>query len=682
MPWTTTVFPASAGEPQRHFADASIERKTPCAVTGDGSPDLGVVIAVDASYSMGHGGLAESRHEDAIKRVREVLDTVALEDPVTLVQMSDRPTIHFRGSGYNPEKFDEVISTLEPSALGLSLEKNIEQLEELVAELKAPSKECYLITDAQEDDWNELSQASRETLSRLTDEADVYIVPTRKSREDNISIRRLVYASGTLTEQGMARFTAEVRNEGRSRTTGGDATLYLDDRKVSRRALGPLDPGQTRSLSFYAPFTSAGDVSLTAKLSGQDDGLKIDNVRQAVVNVQPAIQVLCVDNVPEINEDTKYEGSFFLSRVFRLKGGSNERIQMTRSYWQDMPRSGLSDFDVIIMANVPEVDLDLAKRLKRFVEGGGGLMFFLGEDVDTESYNKRLAGEAVDLLPAKLLESVRIPEQSKPWGISASRSMHPLATLVQRLPEEVTATAKVAKVVKAQPSAEAETILDIPELDAPLLIRRDVGLGSVLLFTTTADRAWSNLPVHPIYVMLMRQAVTNITSRPDSRTLLTGQTKVIPVPGRKIGQTIEISGPDDSVVKVQVSQTDGEPVIAFAPDRAGLYEIPATDNVPAVTLAANVDPRESNVRVIDPGAIRSSLQSTQVKVVEGASDFAAMITEGRQGREIGALLLYLGIIVFILQSLLAKHYSERMTSEDKDLSGSFLMERIRSARRS
>jgi len=647
-----------------------------------GEQSVGVVIALDASYSMGHGGLAESRHEDAVERVREILDTVALEDPVTLVQISDRPMVHFRGTGYNPEKFDEVLETLEPSPLGLSLDKNIEQLEEMVAELKAPVKECYLITDAQEGDWNELSQTSRETLSRLTEEANVYLVPTRKSREDNLSIRRLVYASGTLTEQGMARFTAEVRNEGRSRTNGGDATFFLDNRKVSRRALGPLDPGQTRSLSFFAPFASAGDMSLTARLSGQDDGLKIDNVRHAVVNVRPTIQVLCVDNVRDINEDTKYQGSFFLRKVLRLKGGSNERIQVTRSYWQDMPRSGLSDFDVIILANVPEVDLDLAARLKRFAEDGGGLLFFLGEDVDVESYNKRLAEGAADLLPAKLLEPVRVPERAEPWGVSASRSSHPLATLVQRLPQEITATAEVRKAVKVEPRAEGETIIEIPALNVPLLSRRDVGRGTVLLFATTADRTWSNLAVHPIYLMLLRQAITNVTSRPDSRTVLTGRTAVIPAPGRKIGETLEIAGPDGEEVKVQVSQADGEPVIAFTPEAAGAYQIPATDTVAAVTLAANVDSRESNVRVVDPGAIRSSLQATEITVVDGAADFAALITEGRQGKEIGSWLLYLGILIFILQSVLAKLFSERMAGKEEDFSDSFQMGRIRSARRS
>ena len=643
-----------------------------------GERRVGVVIALDASYSMGHGGLAESRHEDAVERVREILDTVALEDPVTLVQISDRPMVHFRGTGYTPEKFNEVLETLEPSSLGLSLDKNIEQLVEMVAELKAPVKECYLITDAQEGDWNELSQTSREALSRLTEEANVYLVPTRKSRENNLSIRRLAYASGTLTEKGMARFTAEVRNEGRNRTTGGDATFFLDNRKVSRRALGPLDPGQTRSLSFFAPFASAGNMALTASLSGQDDGLKIDNVRHAVVNVRPTIQVLCVDNVRAINEDNKYQGSFFLRKVLRLKGGSNERIQVTRSYWQDMPRSGLSDFDVIILTNVPEVDQDLAARLKRFTEDGGGLLFFLGEDVDAESYNKRLA----DLLPAKLLKPVRVPERTEPWSISASRSLHPLATLVQRLPQEITATAQVRKAVKVEPRAEGETIIEIPALNAPLLSRRDVGRGAVLLFTTTADRTWSNLAVHPIYLMLLRQTVTNVTSGPGSRTILTGRTTVIPVPGRKIGETLEIAGPDGEAVKVQVSQADGEPVIAFTPEAAGAYQIPATDTVEAVTLVANVDSRESNVRVVEPGAIRSSLQATDITVVDGDADFAALITEGRQGKEIGSWLLYLGILIFILQSVLAKRFSDRMTGKEENLSGSLQMGRVRSARRS
>lgn len=647
-----------------------------------GEQRVGVVIAVDASYSMGHGGLAESRHEDAVKRVREILDTVSVGDPVTLVQISDRPTIHFRGTGYNPEQFNAVLESMEPSSLALSLDKNVEQLKEFVAELKSPMKEVYIITDAQEGDWSELSGGSQTTITQLTEEASVYVVPTRKAEENNLSIRKLDYASGTLTDGGMARFIAEVRNEGRKATSGGLATFFVAGQKVSKRALGPLDPGQSRNLSFFAPFADAGNVALTAKLSGQDDGLKVDNVRHTVVNVRPAIQVLCVDNVRDVNEDTQYHGSFFLQHVLRLKGGDDQRIQVTRTFWQDMPRSGLGDFDVIILANVPEVDLDLAARLKRYVEAGGGLMFFMGNDVDIELYNKRLGEGGSDLLPVKLLEVTSVDEGAEPWGVSVQRSSHPLATLVQRLPQEVTATASVSTLMKTEIRAVGESIITIPAVNAPLLSRRDLGSGTVLLFTTTADRQWSNLAVHPLYLMLLRQAVTNATSRPNSHKILAGQTTVIAVPGRKIGETLEIHGPEDAVVNVQVSQADGEPVIEFTADNVGIYEVPGTDQASPLTLAANVDPREANVRVVDAGAVKTALQATGASIIDGTGNFAQIITEGRQGKEIGTWLLYLGIFVFVLQSVLAKFYSERMSGKEEDVSGSLQMGRIRSARRS
>ena len=647
-----------------------------------GEKSVGLVIALDGSYSMGHRGLAESRHDDAMKRVKEILDSVSLEDPVTLVQISDRPMIHFRGTGYNPEKFNEVLETLEPSSLGLSLDKNMEQLEELVAELKSPIKECYIITDAQERDWSALSQGSREILTRLTQDANVYIVPTRKPQEENISIRRLSFASGSLTEEGVARFIVEVRNEGLSRTTAGEATFFLGGRKVTRRALGPLDPGQTRNLSFFASFAEAGEVPVSASLSRHSDGLKIDNVRHAVVNVHSEIQALCVDNVRDINEDTKYDGSFFVQNALRLKGGSDERINVTRTYWQDMPRSGLDDFDVIIFANVPEVDIDLASRLKRFVENGGGLMFFMGEDVDTESYNSRLAAGPSDLLPVKLLDVARTPENAEPWSISANRSSNPLAELVQRLPQEILATAKVRGIMKTEPRAEGETIIAVPSLETALLSRRSVGQGSVLLFATTADRAWSNLAVHPTYLMLLREAVINITSDPESRMVLVGQTEVIPVPGRKIGETLDITAPDGEVVKIQVSQVDSKPAIVFTAEDVGRYQIPGSDHAEAITLAANVDPIESSVRVVDPGAIRTSLKDTETVVVDGAANFTKMISEGRQGAEIGNWLFYAGILLFILQSILAKRFSERMAGEEEDVSGSLQMGRVRAARRS
>ena len=398
--------------------------------------------------------------------------------------------------------------------------------------------------------------------------------------------------------------------------------------------------------------------------------------------VRSAIQVLCVDNVRDVNEDTKYDGSFFLQKALRLKGGSDDRITVTRTYWQDMPRSGLDDFDVIIFANVPEIDLDLASRLKGYVENGGGLMFFMGDDVDTESYNTRLAEGPNDLLPAKLLDVASVSKNAEPWSISASRSSNPLAELVQRLPQEIVATAKVRGTMKTEPTAAGEAISDVPSLKTALLSRRIVGQGSVLLFATTADRAWSNLAVHPIYLMLLRESVINITSDPESRMVLVGQTEVIPVPGHKVGETIDITAPDGEVVKIQITQSGDKPAIAFTAEDVGKYQIPGNDHAEAITLAANVDPLESSIRVIDPGAIRSSLKDTDTVVVDGAANFAKMITEGRQGAEIGNWLFYAGILLFIIQSILAKRFSERMAGNEEDVSGSLQMGRVRSARRS
>ncbi len=59
-----------------------------------------------------------------------------------------------------------------------------------------------------------------------------------------------------------------------------------------------------------------------------------------------------------------------------------------------------------------------------------------------------------------------------------------------------------------------------------------------------------------------------------------------------------------------------------------------------------------------------------------------MITEGRQGAEIGNWLLYAGILLFIMQSVLAKRFSDRMAGKEEDVSGRLQMGRVRSARRS
>ena len=256
---------------------------------------VGMVVAVDASFSMNHG--EHSRYEQAISKAREILKAANQGDPVTLVLMSNRPEVLLRRTAYDSQIFDDVLDEqTKATPHRLSLERNLEQLDELVAELKTPAREVYLVTDAQDSDWQALSDRGRGALSTLAKNATVVVAPVAgDGSHDNFSLNQFAYSSGSLQTSGVARFTAEVSNHGGNVADPGVVVFSVNEKPVKRQAVGAIEPGKSHAVSFFTSFENAGDVRLAAHL--EKDPLRDDNTRFAVVNVRPHIRVLCVDDV-------------------------------------------------------------------------------------------------------------------------------------------------------------------------------------------------------------------------------------------------------------------------------------------------------------------------------------------------------------------------------------------------
>ena len=74
-----------------------------------GEKRVGMVVGVDASYSMGHG--RHSRFERARASAKTILGTAREGNPVSLILMSNRPEIVLRRTGYSPTAVAEALDT-------------------------------------------------------------------------------------------------------------------------------------------------------------------------------------------------------------------------------------------------------------------------------------------------------------------------------------------------------------------------------------------------------------------------------------------------------------------------------------------------------------------------------------------------------------------------------------------
>ena len=174
--------------------------------------------------------------------------------------------------------------------------------------------------------------------------------------------------------------------------------------------------------------------------------------------------------------------------------------------------------DVIILADIGEVAE--ARRLEDWVEKGGLLVRFAGPRM--AAYD----GSADPLLPVPLRAGGRTVSGTMSWGeprgLAPFPQTSPFAGL--NVPQDVT----VREQVMADPAPDlAPHVIASLSDGTPLVTRKRLGEGQIVLFHVTANADWSNLPLSGLFPqMLERLSVAARAGTGDEAQNLAGQTWV------------------------------------------------------------------------------------------------------------------------------------------------------------
>tara|TARA_B110000263_G_scaffold125057_1_gene108802 strand:- start:1484 stop:2176 length:693 start_codon:yes stop_codon:yes gene_type:complete len=185
-----------------------------------------------------------------------------------------------------------------------------------------------------------------------------------------------------------------------------------------------------------------------------------------------------------------------------------------------------------------------------------------------------------------------------------------------------------------------DTVLMRLEDGSPLLIEHPKGQGRVMIFTSSLDREWNDLPLQPVFVPFMAQLSSYMAG--DDRISIDarlGSTLSSRAMGFSGGQ---IFAPDGQKALGLAGAGAGDEVIV---DQIGFYEVLASGQTEFV--AVNIDAQESDVTPMPAnGFIRwNELGSTPVETAEGG---IAMIDDA--STDLWPWILSLLLIVVIVES--------------------------------
>ncbi len=290
------------------------------------------------------------------------------------------------------------------------------------------------------------------------------------------------------------------------------------DGEVTVSAHG-LDPaGTPRQLATARADFPAGEVTsdvvltLPAEMRNRVTRFEIEGLRSAGA-VTLTDDSLRRREVAIIAPTESREGLQLLSPTHYLEQALIENADLIDGAVTDIV---LANPDVIILADVVSLAGNDADALADWVRGGGMLLRFAGPRLAASD----LGRDAEDtLMPVRLRAGGRTVGGAMSWGEpKALRAFSPESPFFGlAIPEDVTVSSQV--MAQPDPTLAERTIATLAD-GTPLVTRKRLEQGQVVLFHVTANADWSTLPLSGLFVqMLERLAVSSRLSALEAEDL-------------------------------------------------------------------------------------------------------------------------------------------------------------------
>ncbi len=288
------------------------------------------------------------------------------------------------------------------------------------------------------------------------------------------------------------------------RLAGGEAA------KLDVIARGPDPSGTDRELarvavSFADTDTSAKAVlDLPPELRNRVTRFAIDGQRSAGA-VTLAGDALKRRKVALVSDAADGEGLQLLSPLHYLR----QALQPSA----DIIEGGVTDVvpakpDVIVLADVAQLPQAESDGLVDWVQKGGLLLRFAGPRLAAVDM-ARLADDP--LMPVTLRQGGLTNGGAMSWGAPKTLAAFPDDSPFHGLTIPADLTVRTQVLAQPDPDLTARTLAGLDD-GTPLVTRKVIGLGQVVLFHVTANAEWSDLPLTGLFVQMLERLSVSATS--------------------------------------------------------------------------------------------------------------------------------------------------------------------------
>ena len=529
-----------------------------------------VVVLLDRSYSMGFG----DHWEQAAARAREATDGLGLMDRVSLVAFSETPHLLVRSSADRAPVL-AALDTLETSSLGTRIASALKLAGSVLEASPLAGRRVVLISDFQQAGWQPDRDAALPEGTQL--ELEAVGGEGAGTDSDNLALTGLELRREPGPDRERVSVRIRIVAFG-SRDQEAKVTLSVDGTDVETVAVA-VPAGGSASASL-GPFMLAhaftrGEVRLA------NDELAADNVVHFVASPKSGPQVLVWDARGAGESNLHLRGALEIGAV----SGFATRVTATTP-----SAAQLDEADVVVLNGVPVPEGPAGRRLRDFVENGGGLLVALGD-------RRPFAGDGDDFLP---VTAGRLADAAgEPRRLGFVDYDHPIFEAFRE--PRAGDFSRTAFYRTREVEARGGRTLARFDDASPALVEGRLGRGRILVWAGGLGRLWSDFPLQAVYLPFLHRVSRYLGIRGESSAW------------RRAGATVDLAllaeaagvGDLPAGVVAMAPGGGGTPVDPETPllflAQQGIWEIRPPGRRPdhPMAVAANVDVAESDLARLD-----------------------------------------------------------------------------------
>jgi hypothetical protein len=595
-----------------------------------------LVVLLDQSFSMRHG----DRWTRAQEAARRAVDGLGAGDRATVVLFDDGARAVNEASAERTA-LRAAIDSVRPTDAATRYAPAFGLARRIVAGTRLPQREVVIISDLQRSGWDLTEEARLPAGTTLTP-VDVGADQVRDRAVRSVELRR-----DLATGRERIAVSARVANTGPA-ARAVEVTLEVSGRAVdtSRIDLGADAGGLVTFDPVPVPETPQRALVRLAA-----DGLPGDDVFHFVLERTASIPVLVVTAAPP----GAARGEF-LQRALEI--GDRPSFDLTVRRATSLAPTDFAGKRLVVLDDVPYPIGEVGRRLEAWVRGGGGLLVAQGETMNARNW----PGLGNGLLPAPVAD-VRDRMADRGAVLAFFDRSHPAFSVFGSARSGDVAAARF---FRYRPIATDSGVLARFDDGSVALAEHRFGRGRVLVWASSFDGYWNDLPRQPVFLPLVHQlAQYGAAYRVQRSVYEVGEAVDLSESGavRPVSDTASVSR-DEAYVAVsptgQRIRVGGEGGAgALLPREAGIYEVRragAPGERPRLA-AVNVPARELEFARFDPLRLTNAVTPPAGPAVTAEGTVAPDVATREREQSLWLYLLLIVASLLVAESILADRLS-------------------------